>query len=738
MGREQRTADNRRMNPVAAVSALLLAASCGCVAAQALQAVRLQPGERITLDGSLSHPAWQRAPAFSDFVEQDPSFGEPPPQATSVQVLFDDNALYVGVTLRDTEPERIVAPLVRPDQVNRTQDFVSVYLDAIGTGRSAQLFRVNAAGSRTDGLHTAADDEEDLSPDFDWDAAVSHNAQGWTAVLRLPLASLRFAAGVHDWRIMVVRRLPRERFHLISSVLVAREAPSLIHQLQALSGITLPEENRFVTLRPGLTWRRERAADGTDTSRTQASLDAKWRLRPEALVDMSWNPDFSQVDLDVPQLSGNTRFALFFPEKRPFFFESADLLRSPTEALYTRSYTVPRWGLRGTWRDTRWAGTALLLSDRGGGGILLPGPFGTAEVDQPASRSVAVRARNDGGPLIWGGLLTARDYGPQQGSNTVAGPDLAWQIDNAWRLRGQWLRAWTSAQATPDGLVRSDPQTADRRFLRIVRQSDRTDVQLGFDDIERDFRNDSGFTNQAGVRKWLASTGRRWDAPRPFNQIFSNLEWERVSAHGSGQRVSERLVPGLRVNGPGSWSGWVDAYVHSQLRTGPEAPLLRERYVAMGLSGSPARWFPRVDLDASAGRLADTADNTTRPGGTARVTARLRPLARLELDVSASSGWLRGGGTEVYRETAWQDLGIWHFNARHSLRAIVERSSLQRVAQPSSAGSTGSLTYSWRESAGSTFHLGWARERSSTDASVGRNEVFLKLQFDVDEARGWW
>ena len=72
-------------------------------------------------------------------------------------------------------------------------------------------------------------------------------------------------------------------------------------------------------------------------------------LRP-GVVDATLNPDFSQVALDEPQLAGNTRFALSFPEKRPFFFESSDLLRSPTEALYTRSLTAPRWGLRSTWR----------------------------------------------------------------------------------------------------------------------------------------------------------------------------------------------------------------------------------------------------------------------------------------------------------------------------------------------------------------------------------------------------
>ena len=204
---------------------------------QPVQAVPLAAGERIVLDGTLAHPAWQRAPVFDRFVEKDPVPGAPPPQATRVQVLFDEHALYVGVTALDTAPELIRDEIVRADNVRRTQDFVVVYIDAIGRKQSAQFFRVNAAGSTADGLHTASDDSEDFAPDFDWDAAVARNAEGWTAVLRLPFASLRFAEGRHDWRIMVGRRLPREQFHMITSVLIPRDAPGFIDRLQPLLGV---------------------------------------------------------------------------------------------------------------------------------------------------------------------------------------------------------------------------------------------------------------------------------------------------------------------------------------------------------------------------------------------------------------------------------------------------------------------------------------------------------------------
>lgn len=405
-------------------------------AVHAIQAARLQPGEVVRIDGTLAHPAWQRAPVHDQFVEKFPDTGAAPTHATRVQVLFDDQALYVGITALDPRPAEIRELVVRHDGVNRTQDFVAVYIDAIGTRSSAQFFRVNAAGSTADGLQTAADDSEDFSPDYDWDAAAARHPEGWTAVMRLPFASLRFAEGQQDWRILVARRLPREQFHLFTSVLVPRDAPSVIATMQPLAGVTLPESHSFLTLRPGLTLRHTRE-DGAGRTRTEASLDLKWRPRAELVVDGTLNPDFSQVALDVPQLAGNSRFALFLAEKRPFFFESADLLRTPTDALYSRSFTQPRFGLRGTWRGPEWAGTAFAIQDKGQGLVLLPGPYGTGAAEQPASDSVALRARSDTGALAYGGIAVARRYEQGRGANDVLGPDFSWQVSDAWRLRGQ-------------------------------------------------------------------------------------------------------------------------------------------------------------------------------------------------------------------------------------------------------------------------------------------------------------
>lgn len=733
------------------LAALVLA---GPVTAQAdaddtMRAVPLAPGEVLRLTGRLDHPAWQRAPVYDRFTEHVPVFGAAPLQATRVQLLFDSRALYVGITVRDSAPEQIRGPLVRHDQVNRTQDFVVVYIDAIGTRRSAQFFRVNAAGSTGDGLHTAADDSEDFTPDFDWDAATSRQADGWTAVLRLPFASLRYAEGEQSqWRIMVARRLPRENFHLLTSVPLPRDAPSFIDRLQPLAGVELPREHGFVTLRPSVTLRRlhDAPADGLrrNDHAVETTLDVKWRPRAELVVDATLNPDFSQVELDVPQLAGNTRFALSFPEKRPFFFESADLLRTPTEAFYTRSFTEPRWGLRATWRGSALAGSAFAVDDRGGGLVLLPGPFETGVARQPASRTLAARGRWDAGDRAWGGALSLRRYEGDRGDNVVLGPDLGWRLTDAWRLRAQWLHARTTALGDGNGGLRQgDAVDGDRVYLRLHRLVDMGETVLTLDDTSEGFRHDSGFVNQAGIRRFtlFASTG--WRPAPPFNEAWINVNATRATDRRSGAVVEQALFPGFYVAGAHNLEWWVEWHGLAELRPRAGGPLLHQNFLASGLVVTPALWFPLLDTTLNVGRLADTVAERVRPGLRWTTSARLRPLARLELEPSGSLAWLREDGQRRYEESTLQVLAVWHLGPRSHLRAIWQGVRLDRQAEPgvlafSDRQQTLSLTWSWRASAGTVLYVGASHAREGRDTVSRSSEAFVKLQVDFDDARVWW
>ena len=719
---------------------------------------RLQADEGMHLDGTLAHPAWQRAPVHSRFVEKAPATGGVPRHETRVRVLFDEQALWVGVEALDPDPSQIRAPLVRHDGVNRTQDFVVVYIDAIGRRQSAQFFRVNAAGSLADGMHTASDDSEDFAPDFDFDAATARTDTGYTAVFRIPFASLRFASdggrqaqgGAQTWRIMVGRRVPREQFYLHTSVLIPRDAPSFIAALQPLQGVVLPERLQFVSLRPSLTWRRQRQAlaDGPASSeqRLAATLDLKWRPAAEWVIDATLNPDFSQVALDVPQLAGNTRFALEFPETRPFFFESSDLLRSSTAALYSRSFTEPRWGLRSTFRGARLAGSAFAVDDRGGGAVLLPGPYGTDAAAQPASRSLALRLRQDAGALQVGAVASARRYADDRGDNQVLGPDLAWQLNQAWRLRAQWLQSNTTAQALGGALQRGPASRGHRAYAKLLYQTDQVEGDWSVNDVSAGFRNDSGFVVQNGISASAGRLARGWHQLGPFNEFWLNLHAEAVRDKASGALVSRDGYPGIWLTGAHNLEAWLQWHAGAALRTGAGQPLLAQNYLKTGLTVTPAPWAPLLNAELQWGRLADVNALQVRPGGRASLTLTTRPLPRLEIEPGLGYAWLDHQGQRVYGESAHQVLARWFFSPRQSLRAIVQYTRLDRLAEPArgglpalaaqhEGGSNSSLTWAWRQSAGTVLYLGASHSRQGVQAGARGNEIFIKLQVDADEVR---
>ena len=719
----------------------------------AMHAVRLRPDEHIVLDGTLANPAWQRAPVYDRFVENEPHRDARPIYATKVQVLFDEQAIYVGVTALDDHPDQIRAPLVRRDKVIRTQDFVMLYLDAIGKRQSAQFFRVSASGSTGDGMHTAADDDEDFSPDFDFDAASAINEHGYTSVFRVPFASLRFSSDPRTtWRIMVARRMPRDQAFMWTSVTVPTDAPSFISAMQPLQGIELPQQHSFLSVRPSITARRTTDDEPGQPRHTatgvQGSLDVKWRASPELVIDGTLKPDFSQVALDVPQLSGNTDFALYLPEKRPFFFESSDLLHSPTEALYTRSFTAPRWGVRSTWRDASLAGTVFIIDDKGGGETFLPYAFGTNTSLQPGSRSLSARVHADldeAAKFQLGGVLAARRYEDDRGDNTVLGPDVAWQVNDAWRVRAQWLHSDTTAQpdAASGTLVRGKDTAGDSVMLKASRYTDRLQLDFADLDISPQFRHDTGFVNQVGIRDIELHQGVVFRDLAPANELWVNLRSALVTDRIDGHVVQEYVTPDVWMSLPRNTQLWLSWHGLSKRRATSGGQLLSEHYWMGEYTSTLAQAIPLFDATLTLGKMADVTAGVVRPGGQLNLMMSTRPFAAIEIEPSVWAAWLKNGRLPAYRETASQLLGVWHLDARRNLRLILQRSTVDRkaeagVAADRESGLTTSLTYAFQRSMGTVLYIVATRSHSGVGSqNIARGtEAFVKLQVDVDEVRG--
>ena len=323
----------------------------------------------------------------------------------------------------------------------------------------------------------------------------------------------------------------------------------------------------------------------------------------------------------------------------------------------------------------------------------------------------------------------------------MLGPDVGWQISDQWRLRGQWLHSRTTAQPDSSGALALAPaRDGDRLRLHVVRQTGEGETSFGIDDIGRDFRHDTGFVNQAGVRKLEAFQSVGWRNLGPFNEFFLNVNAYQIRDRASGAVVQQVLRPGLWSNAARNLEWWFEVFAVSQLRTAADQPLLSERFVSSGLVMTPATWFPLVEASTELGRLADTAAGEVRNGGRLNLSARLRPLRALEFEPRLNLAWLDRDGQRTYRETAQQWLAVWHFDARHNLRAIVQRRALDRRAEPRVLAEQGlsrteSLTYAWRHSAGTRLYVGATRSRQGRVAPASNTEAFIKLELDVDDLR---
>jgi Domain of unknown function (DUF5916) len=712
---------------------------------------KLNANENIPLDGSLSHPAWQHAAAYDSFIERDPKNGAVPKQRTTVRVLSNERALYFGIEAFDTEPEKITAPMVRHDGVNRTQDFVVVYVDAVGARKAAQFFRVSASGSTADGLHTAENDEEDFSPDFDFDAAASINTQGYTAVFRIPFASLRYAKqSAGGWKVLIGRRLPREQAYLITSVLIPVDVPSFIATMQVLEGVAKSENDQFLTLRPTLALRRT-TQDGVTENATKVGAEIKWRPSAEWVIDGTIQPDFSQVELDVPQLSRNTRFAQYLTEKRPFFLESKDLLQSPTDAIYTRSFTQPRWGARVSWRGDGAAGTGLVLNDEGGGSVLIPGAFFTSYAEQPAYQGAVMRVRKDESAYTLGMLASNRTYNNRIGNNTVLGIDSTWQIAPALKMRAQLLGSNTTAQANDVGqLQKGDAAQGNQQLLNFNYKTDDWQAFAGTTRTSRNYRNDSGFTSQSDARDLSANINRIWrDVDSPIgklNEFWLYLYGSRTDWLERPLMISGYLTPGIYIAAARNTDFTLEYRAGDWARLSPGGTLHQQKRMHIEYGVQPAEWWPRFSLNADIGRHVDYTQDRLRNGVRYSISSQLRPHRLLEVEPQLSQVVLRADGQDApfqggiaYRESAAQLLSVLHLSATQKLRYIGQQTQFSTASIARDTRTTHSLTYSWRKNAGTVAYLGAATNRGAQFGaySTKGTEWFAKLQLDPQEL-GWW
>jgi hypothetical protein len=288
---------------------------------KSLTAVRVDTP--IRMDGVLDEEVWRESASGDHFIQAEPYEGEPATEQTDVKVLYDSENLYIGVYCHDSEPESILVNSLKEDFDSGSADSFEMILDTFLDGRNGFLFTTNPEGAKRDAQMT--DEGRNVNADWDtvWDVRAQRNGDGWTVEMVIPFKSLSFDANRAEqvWGINFGRRVRRKNEVDYWAPVPRRydiTRLSLAGELRGLEGI---ERGRNVRVKPFVLAEFKKFARQDFDVDPDGGVDAKYSVTPSLTLDLTFNTDFSQVEVDEQQVN-LTRFPLFFPEKREFFLEN--------------------------------------------------------------------------------------------------------------------------------------------------------------------------------------------------------------------------------------------------------------------------------------------------------------------------------------------------------------------------------------------------------------------------------
>jgi hypothetical protein len=393
----------------------------------------------IQIDGKLDEPAWSQATRLTGFWQYQPVDGRPAEEKTEVLAWYAPDAIHFGVIAHDRNPGAIRSTVADRDNIDN-DDYVVLDLDTFHDRRRAFFFAVNPLGVQADGVRSEGAGQAsslipgsiDKNPDFTWDSKGRITDRGYEIEIRIPFKSLRYpGSGLQTWGFNVTRVVQRTGY-TDTWTDVRRANASFLGQEGAIGGLHDMKHGVTVEAQPFVTATANGSRDNLSGNfdREDVNPDAGLNLRlgfSNYALDATVNPDFSQVESDEGQVTVNERFALFFPEKRPFFLEGIELFGSPQTLVYTRRIVDPKAGAKLTGKFGHLGVAHLTAVD---------------QTDDGDAWFNITRLRRDLGRNSIAGLtFTNRD---QSGNhNRVLAGDFRY-VWNLYYAQFQYGRSWTS------------------------------------------------------------------------------------------------------------------------------------------------------------------------------------------------------------------------------------------------------------------------------------------------------
>lgn len=358
----------------------------------------------ISIDGKLDETVWQQALSFELNYVTLPYENTAPPVATKAYIFDGGDTLYIGFEAQEPSPENMRANLRDRDNV-WDDDLVGIILDTYGTQKLAYHFYVNPLGVQIDAAQSEVNGTESDDWDTIWRSKTHQTKTGFSAEFAIPMTSLHFNDGGNEktWGVELLRWYQREVKYRLSHIKVDRNNSCALCQLQPVSGFKEARKSQKIEINPSLVVSRSEVRnvyageDWQSDSDIEFGADVNWHITSDDLLSATFNPDFSQIEIDDAQISVNNDFALYFPEKRRFFLQNQNYFDSFYNLLHTRNIVDPDYGVKFTSRKDQHT-IAALIADDNVTSLLIPGNLGSRVTRlNESSQNAALRYRYDYG-----------------------------------------------------------------------------------------------------------------------------------------------------------------------------------------------------------------------------------------------------------------------------------------------------------------------------------------------------
>lgn len=409
--------------------------------APAVRPPRLE--DSVVIDGVMDDKAWQSAARLTGFSQYQPVDQRAAVDSTEVRVVYTAQAIYFGIIATTADPSMVRATVSKRDNITN-DDRVTIYLDTFNDRRRAYMFGANALGVQLDGVRTEGavsagsmfGGSSDLNPDFQFQTSGRRTSTGYVIEMKIPFRSIRFSSEkVQTWGIQVLRAIP-SRSAEDTWTDAQRGASSFLAQSGTLTGIERVNRGVVTDIQPFVTGSSAGGINGAGAFRRgPLNGDGGVNVRlgfPSLAIDGTINPDFSQVEADAGLVTVNERFALFLPERRPFFLEGIELFATPNQLVYSRTIANPIVGAKVTGKTGR-IGVALLSA-----------------VDELSDHNDVVniaRLRSDYGSSSVAGVTITDRRGAGE-SNTVVAADTRYVFQKLYYLQAQYGSSFTTRSGT--------------------------------------------------------------------------------------------------------------------------------------------------------------------------------------------------------------------------------------------------------------------------------------------------